>query len=64
MRILKDTLRYYLIIVFILALTVFSACGILLTQEKGRYAVFGEEPETIQLSAEEIGTELKKILKF
>jgi len=64
MRILKDTLKYYFIIVFIIALVIFSACGILISQEKGKHTVFGEEAETIQLSAEEIGTELKKILDF
>ena len=45
-----------------ISLVIFAVCGILITQEKGAYTVLGEEAETIQLSAEEIGTELRKIL--
>ena len=58
---MKNIVRYYFIIVFIILLAVFSTCGVLTVQEKGAYTVFGEEPETIQLSTESLGAELRKI---
>lgn len=64
MKALKKTLKNYFIIVFLVSLIIFAVCGILVSQEKGKYIVFGEEAETIQLSAEEIGTELRKMFDF
>ena len=58
---LKNVLRYYFIIVFIIILAVFGTCGVLTVQEKGAYTVFGEEAETIQLSTDIFSAELRKI---
>ena len=41
-------------------LAIFSTCGVFTVQEKGAYTVFGKEPETIQLSTENLGAELRK----
>ncbi len=61
MKILKNIVKYYFIIVFLIILAVFSTCGVLTVQEKGAHTVFGEEAETIQLSTEKFGAELRKL---
>ncbi len=61
MKILKNIVKYYFIIVFIIILAVFSTCGVLTVQEKGAHTVFGEEAETIQLSTDIFSAELRKL---
>ncbi|MBQ3498117.1 MAG: hypothetical protein IJA87_03205 [Clostridia bacterium] len=58
---MKNIVKYYFIIVFIIILAVFSTCGVLTVQEKGAYTVFGEEAETIQLSTDIFSAELRKL---
>ncbi len=58
---MKNIIRYYFITIFIILLAVFGTCGVFTVQEKGAYTVFGEEAETIQLSTENLGAELRKL---
>ena len=58
---MKNTFKYYFITMFIISLTILALCGMLIADEKNSAMLFGRETQTIQLSAERIGTELRNI---
>ncbi|MBQ8026810.1 MAG: hypothetical protein IJ261_01685 [Clostridia bacterium] len=58
---MKNTIKYYLIAIFIISLAILGTCGMLTVDEKGSHMLFGKETQTIQLNAEDIGAELRKI---
>ena len=58
---MKNNFRYYFITVFIISLAILAVCGMLTAEEKNSAMLFGKETQTIQLSAERIGTELNKL---
>ncbi len=58
---MKNNFRYYFITVFIISLAVLALSGFMTAEEKNSAMLFGKETQTIQLSAERIGTELRKV---
>lgn len=58
---MKRIMRYYMITLAFIGIAIIGTCAMLTVDEKNSAMLFGKETQTIQLSTEEIGAELRKI---
>ncbi len=57
----KKTVKYYMVTITLINIAIIGICAMLTVEEKSAAMLFGKETQTIQLNAETIGAELRKI---
>lgn len=57
----KNTVKYYTVTMTLISIAIIGICAMMTVEEKSAAMLFGKETQTIQLNAENIGAELRKI---
>ncbi|MBQ5823762.1 MAG: hypothetical protein IIW48_03030 [Clostridia bacterium] len=58
---MKSIIKYYMVTLALTSIAIIGTCAMITVDEKNAAMLFGKETQTIQLSTESIGAELRKI---